>query len=183
LRGFKAQTWEGGIRVPFLVQWKGRIPAGKVDDRPVIQLDICPTALAAAGITVKPEWKLDGVDLLPYLTGEASGAPHEALYWRFGQQIATRMGEWKLVKAVGMADITVERRGQASTEGAHLFNLAKDIGEQENLAEKEPAKSRQLAAAWDKWNADNIDAKWVPERAAAKKNAPGARARKRKATE
>src|ERR1043166_3192828 len=100
LRGFKPQTWEGGIRVPWIVRWKGQLPAGKVDDRPVIQLDVLPTALAAAGATPKPDWKLDGVNLLPYLT-EKSSPPHPALYWRFGQQIALRMGDWKLVKAPG----------------------------------------------------------------------------------
>src|SRR5262249_4118242 len=105
LRGFKAQTWEGGIRVPFMVQWKGHVPAGKTDDRPVIQLDIHPTALAAAGVAIKPEWKLEGVNLLPYVTGEQSGAPHEALYWRFGPQVAIRKGDWKLVKGVGSADV------------------------------------------------------------------------------
>ena len=84
-----------------MVQWKGHLPAGKVDDRPVIQLDILPTALAAAGVEIKPEWKLDGVNLLPYLNGQKSGVPHEALYWRFGQQMAIRMGDWKLVKGVG----------------------------------------------------------------------------------
>ena len=135
LRGFKAQTWEGGIRVPFIVQWKGRIPAGKVDDRPVIQLDILPTALAAAGVTAKPEWKLDGVNLLPYLTGEKSGTPHEALYWRFGQQVAIRMGDWKLVKGAGSPGVEgVERNGKASMAGAELYNLKDDIGETNNLA-------------------------------------------------
>src|SRR5436189_157057 len=95
LHGFKAQTWEGGIRVPWIMQWKGHLPVGKVDDRPIIQLDVLPTALAAAGVAVKPEWQLDGVNLLPYLIGEKPGVPHEALYWRFGQQIALRMGDWK----------------------------------------------------------------------------------------
>src|SRR5207244_13565356 len=93
LRGFKAQTWEGGIRIPFMMQWKGKIPAGKVDERPVIQIDIHPTALAAAGAEAPAEAKFDGVNLLPYVTGEKSGAPHEALYWRFGQQIALRAGD------------------------------------------------------------------------------------------
>ena len=65
LRGYKGQVYEGGVRIPYMVQWKGRLPAGKVDDRPVIQLDILPTALAAAGVEIKPEWKLDGVNLLP----------------------------------------------------------------------------------------------------------------------
>ncbi len=68
LRGFKAQTWEGGVRVPWFVQWKGKIPAGKVDERPVIQIDILPTSLAAAGVTPEADAKFDGVNLLPYLT-------------------------------------------------------------------------------------------------------------------
>jgi arylsulfatase A-like enzyme len=169
LRGFKSQTWEGGIRVPFLVQWKGRIPAGKVDDRPVIQLDILPTALAAAGANAKPEWKLDGVNLLPYLTGKESGAPHEALYWRFGQQVAIRMGDWKLVKGAGSPGVEgVERTGKASMAGAELYNLKEDIGETNNLAAQEPDKVQQLAAAWDAWNADNVDPKWFPDRGARK---------------
>jgi arylsulfatase A-like enzyme len=166
LRGFKAQTWEGGVRVPMLAQWKGRLPAGKVYEQPVIQLDFLPTALAAAGAEIKAEWKLDGVNLLPYLTGKQKGAPHAALYWRFGQQIAIRMGDWKLVKAPGANATQGEFRTKATTEGAHLYNLASDIGEQNNLAEKEPAKRAQLAAAWDKWNAELIEPKWIPQRAA-----------------
>jgi arylsulfatase A-like enzyme len=144
LRGFKAQTWEGGIRVPWMIQWKGHIAGGRVDDRPVIQLDILPTALAAAGVAAKPEWKLDGVNLLPYLTGDKSGLPHEALYWRFGQQIALRMGAWKLVKAPGGGVGLGERGGRASTAGAQLYNLQQDIGEKENLADKEPEKLKEL---------------------------------------
>lgn len=165
LRGFKAQTWEGGIRVPMLAQWKGKLSAGKVYAQPVIQLDFLPTVLAAAGIAAKAEWKLDGVNLLPYLTGKQTGAPHTALYWRFGPQIAIRMGDWKLVK--GRQDIPQpgEARVKASTEGAHLYNLANDIGEQNDLATKEPAKFKQLAAAWDQWNAELIEAKWMPQRA------------------
>ena len=142
-----------------MVQWKGRIPAGKVDARPVIQLDILPTALAAAAVEAKPDWKLDGVNLLPFLTGGKTGAPHDALYWRFGQQIAIRMGDWKLVKATG--NVTMERGGAAGVEGAELYNLAKDIGEKENLAAKEPEKFKQLAAAWDRWNAGNIEPAWT----------------------
>src|ERR1051325_4069791 len=134
LRGFKAQTWEGGIRVPWMVQWKGHLEAGKVDDRPVIQLDILPTALAAAGVSARPEWKFDGVNLLPYLQGRSSGAPHESLFWRFGQQIALRQGDWKLVKAPGGGAEPGERREKATTASGPVFNLRADIGEKENLA-------------------------------------------------
>jgi arylsulfatase A-like enzyme len=166
LRGFKAETWEGGIRVPFLAQWKGKLPAGKVYEQPVIQLDILPTALAAAGAEVKAEWKLDGVNLLPYLTGKQKSAPHAALYWRLGEQIAVRMGDWKLVKAPGANADRNRFLTAATTEGAHLYNLAGDIGEQRNLAEKEAGKRTQLAAAWDKWNAELIEPKWLPRRPA-----------------
>src|SRR5439155_11464187 len=82
LRGFKATTSEGGTRIPYCVQWKGHLPAGKVYDLPVLNLDILPTAVVAAGGTVDPAWKLDGVDLMPYLTGKDSARPHETIYWR-----------------------------------------------------------------------------------------------------
>lgn len=162
LRGFKSQTWEGGIRVPFIVQWKGRIPAGRVDDRPVIQLDILPTALAAAGVDVNPDWKLDGVNLLPYLARGNSAPPHAALYWRFGQQIAIRMGDWKMVKAPGAGAESGDFKSKAATAGAHLYNLKDDLGEKNNLAEKEPEKLRQLVAAWENWNRELVDPAWIP---------------------
>lgn len=162
LRGFKAQTWEGGVRVPWLVQWKGKIPAGQTLDQPVIQLDILPTALNAAGVEVPADWKVDGVNLLPLLTGATKDAPHDALYWRFGQQIAIRKGDWKLVKAPEDATPLGNQGGKASTEGATLYNLAKDIGESTNLASQEPEKLKELAAAWDAWNAQLVEPKWRP---------------------
>ncbi len=170
LRGYKAQTWEGGIRVAWMVQWKGHLPAGKVDARPVIQLDILPTALAAAGIEPQADWKLEGVNLLPYIKGDKTEPPHDALYWRFGQQIAIRKGDWKLVKAPG-GGVEGGRGGAASTQGAQLYNLASDIGEKTNLADREPDKVKELAAAWDAWNKDNIPAKWGPGTPARRANA------------
>lgn len=164
LRGQKAQTWEGGVRVPWLVQWKGHLPAGVTYDQPVIQLDILPTALAAAGLTTQPEWKLDGVDLLPFLRGERTDAPHAALFWRFGAQMAIRKGDWKLVKAPGAGAEFAERRGTASAEGAQLFNLATDIGEQTNLAAEQPEKARELAEAWRQWNAELVEPAFLPGR-------------------
>jgi arylsulfatase A-like enzyme len=150
LRGSKRTTLEGGIRVPFLVQWKGRLPAGKVYEQPVIQLDFHPTALAAAGVAVKPEWKLDGVNLLPYLEGKEGRPPHEVLYWRMGQQMAVRKGDWKLVRY----------DWEGKLHGPELYNLAADIGEKTNLAEKEPAKFQELEAAWQKWNAELAKPLW-----------------------
>jgi arylsulfatase A-like enzyme len=142
LRGFKATTWEGGVRVPFCVQWKGKLPAGKTYEHPVIQLDIVPTCLAAAGASVERAWKLDGVNLLPYLTGEDSSKPHETLYWRFGDQWAIRHGDWKLLVANG---------GGKEPE---LYNLVADIGESRNLAAEHPDKAQELRSLWEKWNAE-----------------------------
>ncbi|WP_075090881.1 sulfatase-like hydrolase/transferase [Haloferula sp. BvORR071] len=161
LKGYKAQTSEGGVRVPFFVQWKGKIPAGKVDERPVIQLDILPTSLAAAGVETDPAWKLDGVNLLPYLKGEKTEAPHEALYWRFGQQLAIRKGDWKLVKSV--ADENAKGgAGKASIEGAKLYNLKDDIGEKNDLAAANPDKVKELSELWSHWNSELVDPKWTP---------------------
>ena len=96
LRGSKRTTLEGGIRVPFVVSWPSHLKHG-VYDQPVIQLDAHATALAVAGVDVKPEWMLDGVNLLPFLNREKTGKPHDALYWRFGRQVSVR---WSGVGAV-----------------------------------------------------------------------------------
>jgi arylsulfatase A-like enzyme len=165
LRGSKRTTLEGGVRVPFTVQWKGKLPAGAVYDQPVIQLDVLPTALAAAGVEVRPEWKLDGVNLLPYLAGkDVQGRPHEALYWRFGEQMAIRRGDWKLVRY----DATVDTPGQRSP-GARppvtpprLYDLARDIGEAHDLAAQHPETVRELQAAWSRWNAEQAKPLWGP---------------------
>ena len=173
LRGAKASTWEGGIRVPFMMQWKGTLPAGKVYDQPVIQLDLHTTALAAAGIGLNPDWKLDGVDLAPFVKGDKPGSPHEALYWRFGQQMAIRMGDWKLVRAAGTGDGAKgggqRKNGIQDLAGAQLYNLADDIGESDNLAEKEPEKRKEIAAAWTEWDKDNAEPLWIPAARNAKK--------------
>jgi arylsulfatase A-like enzyme len=161
LHGVKATTWEGGVRVPFCIQWKGKIPAGQTFDHPIIQLDVLPTALAAAGVATDPSWKLDGVNLLPYLTGEKAGSPHQTLYWRFGEQWAIRHGDWKLV---------VARLGSGQPE---LYNLAEDIGEQSNLATRNPEKVRELQALYDRWNAEQAPSLVpdAPNRTAAEKAA------------
>ncbi len=146
LRGTKAQVWEGGIRVPYVLQWKGVLPAGKRFDEPVISLDIFPTAVAAAGGTVPDDRPMDGVNLLPYLSGKKSGAPHEALFWRFGQQAAVRGGNWKLVKI--------------GSDPPQLFDLAADISEEKDLAAEKPDKVKQLNNTFDKWNSQLVDPLW-----------------------
>jgi len=164
LRGFKATTWEGGTRVPFMVKWPTKIPAGKVYENPIIQLDILPTCVAVSGAQPDaPAKPLDGVNLLPYLTGEKSDRPHETLYWRFGPQWAVRHGDLKLVKGNGQ-----------DTPG--LFNLAADLGEKNDLAASDPAKVTELKALWDKWNAEQSEPRWPPNPAGKKKGNKKAKA-------
>lgn len=169
LHGYKATTWEGGIRVPYFVKWPSVVPAGKTSDEPVIQLDLHATILAAAGANAKPGDAIDGVNLLPSLTGERKEPAHDALYWRFGAQVAIRAGDWKLVKAVerdgGQAVI---RGGPSTIEGAKLFNLKDDISEKTDLAAKHPEKVKELAEKWNKWNAQLVEPTWGPP--AQKKN-------------
>ncbi len=116
LRGSKRTTLEGGIRVPFIVSWPGRLKPG-VYDQPAIQLDITATALAAANVKAED---LDGVDLLPYLDGQKTEAPHEALYWRFGQQMAIRAGDYKLVRYDSNAD-TLTGASQSTSDGGETL--------------------------------------------------------------
>jgi arylsulfatase A-like enzyme len=164
LRGTKATTWEGGIRIPFMLQWKGRLPAGKVDDRPVISLDIHPTALAACGITLHPEKKsekkLDGVNLLPFLDGTRKDLPHAVLFWRFGEQMAVRSGDWKLTKSHSPGGQRRLPRKSAVGLDLQLFDLSKDIGESTDLAAQRPEKVRELTALWERWNAELIAPRW-----------------------
>jgi arylsulfatase A-like enzyme len=162
LRGVKATTLEGGVRVPFCVQWKGKIPAGKVYEHPVIQLDILPTCVVAAGGTIDAGWKLDGVDLMPYLTGKNTGKPHETLFWRFGEQWAIRKGDWKLVAS------------RIDGKEPKLFNLAQDIGEAKDLSSANPAKYKELLEAWQAWNKEQKEPLWKPA-AAKKKPVPEAK--------
>lgn len=158
LRGSKRTTLEGGVRVPFIVAWPGRLrPA--VYESPVIQLDLHTTALAAAGVAPEDRAQLDGVDLLPHLEGRATGVPHESLYWRFGQQWAIRAGDWKLVRYDVNADTLTGKANQGVT-APRLYHLSEDIGESRDLAAEHPERVRQLQQQWDAWNATLADPLW-----------------------
>ena len=150
LRGNKGQTLEGGIRVPFVIAWPGKLPAGKTYPHPVIALDILPTACALAGI--KTPANVDGVHLLPHLLGKTQAPPHEALYWRFGPQKAVRKGNWALVDWRDFEKKT--------SSGWQLFDLSQDIGQQKDVAALNPAVVAELSEAWQRWNAKNTAPLW-----------------------
>jgi len=147
LRGFKMTTFEGGPRVPFLVRWRGRLPEGKTYELPVMNLDVVPTVMAAAGKPVAAAETIDGVDLVPYLDGTVQGRPHDRLYWRFMDQWAVRDGDWKLVVAKG---------GSGQPE---LYDLATDVGEQKDLAASQPERVAGLRKLYDAWTAEQAPAR------------------------
>lgn len=135
LNGEKGTVIEGGNRVPFIVSWKGTIPPGQVYDQPVISLDVAATAVELAGLG--KDARLDGVNIVPYLRREKSGAPHEALYWRWVGQAAIRQGKWKYIQGGS-------RR--------YLFDLEKDIGEKKNVIAKYPEIAGRLAQRLSEWS-------------------------------
>ena len=155
LRGSKRSTLEGGIRVPFLVSWKGQVKPG-IYDQPVLQLDLTATALEIAGVMEKG---LDGVNLLPFLSGEKKGPPHDALYWRFGEQMAIRSGDYKLVRYDSNVETHTGKRNQPIA-GPKLYNLAKDIGEKDDLFSSMPEKAKELQSKWDAWDALLMQPLW-----------------------
>jgi len=165
LRGSKRTTLEGGIRVPFLLSWKGSLPEGTRFEQPVIQLDVLPTVLAAAGVKVESDWKLDGVNLIPYVKGETSTPPHDALYWRLGAQTAIRQGDWKLVSYDRTADETNKTSDVTSEPDVtkpRLYNLARDIGETEDLSGANPQKVAELENLWKDWASQLKEPLWRP---------------------
>ncbi len=137
LRGKKGQLYEGGIRVPWVMQWKGRIPPGTVYTEPVISLDIASTALAASGGTTYLKPRLDGINLMPLLEGRETEPPARALYWQYRKQSALRDGDWKIVRPA---------RGSP----VELYHLGDDIGETRDQAANHPEVSRELQEELDK---------------------------------
>lgn len=149
MRGSKGSLYEGGIRVPFIMQWKGGgVPAGETFDRPVSSLDVLPTLLAVAGAT--PPLGLPGVDILPYLKGgKPNEDPVDTLYWRYNGYRAVRAGDWKWVS-------------DPKEMSVGLFDLSTDVSEQKNLVQTLPAKATELETLWRQWNKDNAAPLWHP---------------------
>jgi beta-glucanase (GH16 family) len=137
LRGFKGDFFEGGIRVPFAMQWPARIAPGQVYEKPVTALDIFATAVAQSG--GHPKYQPDGVDLLPYLTGENAEYPHETLYWRHFDR------GWKVVIHEDM------KYHSFKNKNPELYNLKDDIDESEPLviSDSQQAFYIQLIKDWE----------------------------------
>jgi arylsulfatase A-like enzyme len=135
LKGSKSTMWEGGLRVPFIARWPGKIPAGTVIDDFLTSLEIFPTLLSAAGIKPHPDIKLDGFDMLPILAGEMK-SPRTEMFWQRRGDKAARVGNWKWID---------------SEKGGGLFDLAADPGETKNLSNEKPDVLASVKARWEAW--------------------------------
>ena len=149
LRANKGSNYEGGIRVPVIIKWPGHTKAGSTSHEPVISTDFYPTILAATGQDLRPHQHMDGKNLVPVLTG-AGGLGREALYWHYPHYNqhpqsfpsgVIRAGDWKLIENF--------ETGQAA-----LYNLADDIGETNDLSQREPAKAAELLGRLNAWRDD-----------------------------
>lgn len=136
--GRKTELLEGGIRIPAIVRWPGRVRGGATSDAQIISMDWMPTFLAAAGTRPDTHYPPDGIDISPALAG--GGLPERTLYWRYKHlaQRACRRGDWKYLKIAG---------------NAFLFDVAADPLERANLKAREPQRFAELEQAWEKWNA------------------------------
>jgi arylsulfatase A-like enzyme len=146
LRGRKSDLFEGGIRVPFAMQWKGTIPAGMTYEKNVSSLDIMATIVAQNKISIDKKRTLDGVNLIPFLNGENDSEPHDYLFWRKIKYnaMAVMKGDQKLVK-------------NKRNDFKEMFNLSTDLSETYNLIEKNNTQSKSMQLEWDLWNAELID--------------------------
>jgi len=145
LRGEKGNLYEGGIRIPFIIQWKGQIPSGKTYESPVISLDILPTVAMATGAESPQD--IDGVNLLPYIKGEKLGQPHQSLYWRQNGLTAFREGNWKIFS----------NKFYGQQPEWELYNLAEDLGENNNLIKNNPDKFNELFTKWKELNSKMME--------------------------
>ncbi len=147
-RGWKITLFEGGIHVPFFAKWPARIAAGSEVSAPVHHFDVFATAAAAAGAPLPTDRTIDGVDLTPFAAGEASGVPHEALFWRSGASQSALVGGWKL----NVSD---------PPGRSWLFDLRADPNERHDLSAERPEKLAELRAALAAHNAEQAEPAWA----------------------
>jgi arylsulfatase A-like enzyme len=135
LRGAKSTLWEGGLRIPFVARWPGKIPAGRVSDEFLTTLELMPTLAAAAAAPLPEKLALDGYNMLPVLAGSAA-SPRKEMFWEFRGQKAARVGNYKWLEA---------------EQGRGLYDLTNDPGEKQDLSPKQPALAADIAARWAEW--------------------------------
>jgi len=135
LRGRKGQMFEGGVRVPCIVRWPGKVPAGGASDAFLTSLEIVPTLCAATGVAPPEGVALDGFDMLPVLQGKTDSSRDE-MFWQRKLDRGARVGHWKWVE---------------SSRGGGLFDLRKDIGERRDLSAERPEMLKRVQARFANW--------------------------------
>ena len=149
-RGGKGNMYDGGVHVPFVACWPAKFPAGTVYEHPVNSLDIARTAVAVGGGDVSYGPAMEGVNLVPFVTGKNKGAPHEAIFWRGSNN-------WSVLAA----DRTKHMQDHDSN-GPRLYHLPDDVSESNDLLAWQPERAKALRALWDEWNKDNVDCRLLP---------------------
>lgn len=147
LSGSKSNHLEGGIRMPFIAKWPHKIQAGSRYDFPVSTMDLVPTFFAAGGGDISNIENTDGVDIMPFISGDNHARPHQTLFWKKDVRAAVRDGDWKLIR---MPD-----------RPAELYNLKSDIGEQNNLADQYPDKVKELYKMIYNWELTHERPLWT----------------------
>lgn len=147
LRGGKQSDFEGGIRVPLIIKYPGHAKEGVVYDKPVSNLDIFATSVAAAHATLPDDRVYDGVNILPYVNDENNNPPHPVLFWRNGFSKAMRKGDWKLY---------INERANATL----LYNIADDLEEQHDLSSANTTKLDELKADLAAWESQMSKPLW-----------------------
>jgi len=146
LRASKGSSYEGGLRVPVIIRWPGKITSGSVSREPVTSMDFYPTILAAAGLPLRPHQHLDGKNLVPLLEGSGK-LNRDAIFWHYPHynrhpqsfpSAVVRAGQWKLIEALETGTLS-------------LFNLADDLGETRDLSSTEPARTAELHSRLTAW--------------------------------
>jgi len=143
LIGEKGMLTDGGVRVPFVAAWPGKIPSAQVYEHPVSSLDVAATAVELAGVSQRrhnaEDAQLDGVNLMPYLTGVNKAVPHDTLFWRWRSQAAVLEFPWKLI--------------QLGAQERYLFNVSSPEGELKNLYADSPEIVARLESKLKTWSA------------------------------
>lgn len=147
LKGFKGNKYEGGHRTPFILSWPGKVASGMSYDKLTSSLDIFATSMAAAGLKEPPGKTLDGVNLLPFVTGMNKSEPHHTLYWRKERMAAIREGDYKLIRL--------------DDYGYRLYNLAEDLGEVNDLSESKPELMKKLISSLEAWERELHSPLWA----------------------
>jgi arylsulfatase A-like enzyme len=138
LKGSKSTMWEGGLRVPFIACWPGKLPAGKVINEFLTSLEFVPTLLAATGAAAPEGVKMDGFDMLPILRGETK-SPRKEMFWQRRSDKAARYENWKWLE---------------SAKGNGLYELSSDPGETKDLSAEKPEVARMMRGRFEAWRAE-----------------------------